>query len=260
MTQFVQGSAPGEGEQIACRGGRTGAKLCPGRSEGTCRFAPRLWAQYGCMGEERRSCGGAAPCECPLGRCLQLSGDRLVGAHRCPRQMPCAAVGVNDGIGYFRKDTVGLPQVREPGRPVDSGAQERMPKAHQSGDVEQSRLHCGIGRAGIDVQLLRCAPQQVHVADRLGGGGQQQSLCRRRQCADPLHITPLDAAGHRSGGRPPEPVGWFRLATAVGEFQQRQGVAARFGEDAVADALVCRTSSRRIQQCLGIDVVQAAEC
>ncbi len=55
------------------------------------------------------------------------------------------------------------------------------------------------------------------------------------------------------------PLDCFRVDAAVGEFQQREGIAAGLGEDAVADPLVHRAFGARVQQRAGVGVVQPAQ-
>ncbi|MGX1267908.1 hypothetical protein RKD18_001102 [Streptomyces phaeoluteigriseus] len=134
-----------------------------------------------------------------------------------------------------------------------------MPESHQSPDIEQSRRYGRPGGVRADLQKRDGASEQRRVTDRLSRGGQQQLLRRGRQRADAREVAPLDAAGHPSGTGRSGFLARFRLDAAVGEFEQCEGVAACFGENAVADPLVHRTAGRGVQQRPGVGVVQALE-
>ncbi len=87
------------------------------------------------------------------------------------------------------------------------------------------------------------------LADRLGRREQQQLPGLARQRFQLAHEALLDAADQRHRAREAEPAGVGRPAR---EFQQRQRVAGRLGEDPATYRLVERAVDRGVQQGAGV--------
>ena len=101
--------------------------------------------------------------------------------------MPRPTVGIDLGIGRLGQRAVRLPAIGQRRRPVGRGAHQRMTEPHPRTQLDQPG---GLGRrCGIpsDPELLGRAPQQGHVADRLGGRREQERLRRRRQRLETAH-------------------------------------------------------------------------
>lgn len=97
------------------------------------------------------------------------------------RAMPCPPIGIHAGIGRLGQRAMRHAAVGLGCRPVDRRAHQRMAESHASTELDQAG---GLGRGdrvGSDAESLSRAPEQRHVADRLGRRREQQLLCLERQ-------------------------------------------------------------------------------
>ena len=113
-----------------------------------------------------------------------------------------------------------------------------MPETHLGAELDQPRRLGRPGGISGNPELSRCAPQQVSVATRFGGRGQQQQLRLVRQRAK----LPVEALFQAVRERPrvgaAEPAGQLRGGQSASQFHQRERVPPRLGDDPVLHALV----------------------
>ena len=162
--------------------------------------------------------------------------------------MPGATIGIGIRIGRLGQRSMHVLAVAEVRRPVGRRADERMAEPHPDAELDQRGLLGRPARVASDPEPLGRAPQQAHVADRLGRRHQQQALRLARKRPDPLHEGLLDAAGQRPRVGKPEPARELGRRQPTRQLQQRQRVAARLGDDLIAHALVQPPRHGRRQQ------------
>jgi hypothetical protein len=173
--------------------------------------------------------------------------------------VPGAPVGVELRIGGVGQRTVHAATVRRLAGLVHGRAHQRMTKPHPGADLQQPGGLRGLGRLRIDPQVVGRAPQQRHFAGRLGSRDQQQQLRLGWQAARVAPEAVLDAARDAQRVRQFEPARQLCRLPAAGELQQRQGVAACFGDDPLTHPFIERRRDRGSQQRFGIGVGKAAE-
>ena len=157
----------------------------------------------------------------PAGRALQLGGHRLVRPRRGVGQMPRPPVSIGVRIGRLGQGPVRCPPVTGGGRLVDRGADQGMAEVHPGAELDQSSSlgrRCGVG---WDPLQLGRAPQQGHVAGRLGRGGQQQPPVSGAEATGTAGESCLRcgwpaAAGREARNRPPARPDPVRGAVAAG--------------------------------------------
>ena len=162
--------------------------------------------------------------------------------------MPGAAIGIGIRIGRLGQRSMHLLAIAKVSGPVGGRAGERMPEPHPDPEIDQRGLLGRPARATSDPELVGRAPQQAHVADRLGCRHQQQALGLARKRADPLHKGFLDAAGQRPRVGKSEPARELRGRQPTRQLQQREGVTAGLGDDLIAHVLVQPPGQGRRQQ------------
>ena len=113
-----------------------------------------------------------------------------------------------------------------------------MPEADTRSDLDQLRVFCRGERAPFDAEPVSCAPDERRVTRRLGRCQQQQPLCRLRQFTGALEIVMLELAREICGREKLEAACQLRCAHAPRQIEQSERVAAGFGDDAVADAVI----------------------
>ena len=131
-----------------------------------------------------------------------------------------------------------------------------MAEAHPPAQLDQPGvlgICCGVGRNPLPPGR---APQQGHVAGRLGRRGQQQPLRLGLQRPELPEKAGLDAAGQRPRVGQPETARQLGPAQPPGQLQQRQRVAAGLGDDPVADLGVQPPADRRGQQRARVGIPQ----
>ena len=131
-----------------------------------------------------------------------------------------------------------------------------MPEPHLRADLQQARLRGELGRLPVDAELLRRPPQQQRVPDRVGGGQVQQPARGVRERGDPPPEPVLDPARQRGGA---EAAGELGRAHVARQLEHRERVAARLGQDPLADALVDPPGDHRGQQRASVPFVEAVE-
>ncbi|CNF68500.1 Uncharacterised protein [Mycobacterium tuberculosis] len=124
---------------------------------------------------------------------------------------------------------------------LDPGADDQRPCLLGGVEVGRAQPQC---RAG--------PPQQPGVAGRVGRGEQQQEARRRGQRLQLRYQAPLDTALQRHRPGEGEPAG----AERPGQLAQRERVAARLGDQPVADPPVEDAGRREAQQLAGVGVAQ----
>ena len=90
--------------------------------------------------------------------------------------MPRAAIRIEPGIRGCRESLVRGPSLVGRRRAVDRRAQEGVAEGHPGAEREQAG---GFQRPDClepEIEALGCPPQQRWIADRLGGGDEQQPL------------------------------------------------------------------------------------
>ena len=201
---------------------------------------PRIGSQLGRSLQERRGGRDAAPTLRSAGRALQIAGHRLVEPGGRVRAMPCAPIGIRAGIGHLGQRAVDGLALGPRRRCVDRRADQGMPEAHPGPELEQLRCLRRAGRVGADAELLGRAPEERDVTGRLGCRDEEQLPRVGRKRLEAAPEAPLDPPRQWATVRQPEPSRQFGRRQATRQLQQCEGVAARFRQDAVADARVHR--------------------
>ena len=230
--------------ELGGREQRLGFLRCPRFQLGLRRGHRSRTASGGVRGQLGRSlqeCRGGrdpAPRLGPVGGALELGRHALVEARRRVRSMPRSPIGIRLGIGRRSQRAMRLLSFVQRRRPVHRRAYEGMPEPHPRTQLDQPGALRRLGRVRPDAEVLGRAPEQRDVADGLGRRRQQQPLRLRLQRPEPSQEALLDADRQRTRRGHPEPAGELGRRQPARQLQQRQRVAARLGDDAVADALV----------------------
>lgn len=134
-----------------------------------------------------------------------------------------------------------------------------MPEPNAGPELDQTRRLRRPRRGGPDPETLRSAPQQPHVADRLGSRRQEQLARLSGKPLEPAQEALLDAAGQRHLVRKRESARELRRLQPPGQLEQRKRVTARLGDDPVAYPLVQPAPDHRVQKCVGVAITQPAD-
>src|SRR4051812_33083968 len=113
-----------------------------------------------------------------------------------------------------------------------------MPESDPGSYLDQLGVFCGGERALFDAEPVSRAPDERRVADRLGPRQEPEAPRWLRQLADPLEIVILEVAREVRHSEELEAARQLRCADAARQIEQSERVAARLGDDAVADAIV----------------------
>ena len=133
-----------------------------------------------------------------------------------------------------------------------------MPEAHPRSELEQPVGDRGVRRVGADPEERGRAPHQDGLAQRLGGGEQQQAPGVVREAVEPLPEAALDPRAERGRARP-EAAGQFRRRQPARQLEEGQRVAARLRDDPVPHARVQDAGDRRGQQRARLGLGQALD-
>ena len=225
-------------EQSQCGVERTGIAVGAGR-----RQQPR--GSAGWVGRQRRGApqergGGAEPAASLRARrgALQFHGDRFVRSRRRLGQMPRTTVWVELRIGRLRQGEVHRLALLLRGRSVDRRAYERVAEHHPLADGQQPFGRVGAGRRQPDAEALGRAPHQQRVVDRLRRRHEQQQPRLLGERLEPPQEALLDPPRRPMRALQPEPARQLRCRQRPRQLQDRQRIAARLGDEPVADALI----------------------
>ena len=152
--------------------------------------------------------------------------------------MPRAAIGVGLRIGLRGQRLMYLLPVERIRRPVHRRSHQGMPEACAGAELDQARILGRPGGVAVDPEAPARAPDQRGVADRLGGGRQQQALRIARQRLHAPHEALLDAVPHRPRVQQPEPARQLRRRRPARQLQQRERVAVGLGDQPVAHPVI----------------------
>ena len=243
-------------EQAQRRVGRAGVALRHGGGEQPLGTASGLRRQHRRALEECRRRGQAPAALRAPGRALELGGDVLVGPGRGMGSVPGATIGIDFRIGGLRQGAVKLLSLLERSRPVGRRAYERMTEPHPRAELEQAGLDRRRCRLNSDSELLGCSPHQQRVADGIGRRESQQAPGLGGKRVEPAPEALLDSPRQRQRVGESEAASQLRRRQPPRQFQQRQRVAARFGDDLVADTRVKRPGKNRVQELARVCVAQ----
>jgi hypothetical protein len=207
--------------------------------------------------EERRRGGEAAARLRPHGGAFELDGHPLVRPGRGRREMPGAAVGIAAGFRHLRQGAMDVaPRLRRRG-PVRGGPRQRMAEPHPLADHQQPPGLRGLGGRRRDPEPVGRAPEQHGIADWLRRGDEQQTPRLIRQRLELSDEALLDPSAQRRLARHGEAARQLGRSQPAGQFEQRQGIAARLGDEAVAHLRVHGVANRSAQQRARVIVAQA---
>ena len=173
--------------------------------------------------------------------------------------MPRTPIGVDVRIRHLGERSVNLLPFRDRGHAVGRRAHQGMPEPHPRAELDQAGLFGRDGRARTQVELTGGSPQDRDVAEGLGGRGQEQAAGVGGQRLELAHERLLEAARQRYGAPLCEPIDQFRGRPCARQLQQREWVAARLGDDPVADPPIDRARDHRVQQRAGVGRAEAAD-
>ena len=218
------------------------------RGERTLRSPTWVGCQSDGALQERGSGGDASARLRAAGGSFQLTRDRLVGCGGGRGQMPCPTVWINFPIGRLGQCEVHTPALIDWRGSVDRGANQRMTEPHGFLDREQPIR--GVSRGNLDPEPFGCTPDEQRVADRLGGGDQQQEPRSGRNRFNSVLKALLEPSRQRlpRGVQQTETTGKLLYRQPTGQLQEREGIASRLGDDAIADPLVEPKHDARTQK------------
>jgi hypothetical protein len=163
-------------------------------------------------------------------------------------EVPCPAIGIRLRIRRLGDRAVDLPALGRRRRPVHRRPHQRVTEAHPRTELDEAgRLG---RRRGLDAhaESLGGAPQQGQIAERLRGCREQQPPRLGRQKLELPQEALLDATRERIAVEDPEPARQLSRGHPTRKFEQRERVAAGFGDDPLNDLLVEATGDRGLQQ------------
>ena len=242
----------------ARRRARRPANLACAAASARCARRRRVGGQLGRPLQERGRRRDAAARLRPLGRALQLGGDRLVGSGRRVGQVPRAPVGID---------------VRDRSPRPARGARPAGPATPPRGRRPSARADGGNapGHRARSAPPPRPAPprpapipsssaaRRSRVTSPTGSAAAMSSSCcvsagsdwtrRRKLCSIWL------ASGRASGS--PNPPASSAGVSPAGQLEQGQRVPARLGDDPVPHPLVESPRNHRVQQRASVAVARA---
>ena len=149
--------------------------------------------------------------------------------------------------------------VRQGRRAIRRRSDQRMAKPNLRADLQQLLAGRGLRRLPLDAERRRSAPEERGIPDRVGRRQQHQSLRRLRQCGYALSEVVLDMARKGSRAGQHEAAGELSGASTPRQLHQRQRIAARFGDQAVADTIIESAGDDRRQQGTRIAILKSFE-
>ena len=170
--------------------------------------------------------------------------------------MPRATIRIDVSIRHLRQRQVGRPALRPAGGPVHGRARQGMAEGHALLECQQPVRR--VDRGERDPEAFARALQEQRIADRLGGGDEQQPSRVLGEGLEPSDVALLDPSREITGFRHPEPAGQLRRRQPSGQLEQRERVPPCLREDPVANRPVQGEPHRRAQQRAGIAVDEAA--
>ena len=134
-----------------------------------------------------------------------------------------------------------------------------MTEPHARLELDQSGLDGGRRGLGPDREPLGCSPDQRRLAHGIRRRELQQAPRRGRKTVEPPPEALLDPSRQRHRAGEPEPARQLGGRHAPRQLQQRQGVAARLGDDLVPDTGVKGPGEGRVQQRSRVVFAQALD-
>ena len=172
--------------------------------------------------------------------------------------MPGAAVGIGLGIGGLGQRLMDLLAVGHGGRPVCRRTQQRMTEPHPGTELDETRGQGGAGRVDPESESPGRAPQQGDVAERFGRRRQQEASRLGGQWLELPDEALLDPVRQRLEVRRAESARQLRRRQPTRQLQQSKRVAARLGDDPVADAFIQAPGDGGMQQRRCVTLIQPA--
>ena len=217
------------------------------------RSAPaRVGRQLGRALQERRGGRDAAARLGPAGRPLQLAGHLLVGPGgrvrrdaRPADRGPAARRSPRPARDGRRGARARAPPGRRPSAPADAGTaparRSRPGPPPAAGSAASSPIpsRSAARHSSVTSPTGSAAASSSRRCVSAGSGSSR----RRKLCSIRLRQRP------RAGQ--PEPAGQLRRGQPARQLEQRERVAARLGDDPIADPRVERPGDRRVQQRAG---------
>jgi hypothetical protein len=111
-----------------------------------------------------------------------------------------------------------------------------MTKSHPRAELDQPLLDRRSLRLSTDAEELRSPPDQQRVADRICSGQHQQPPRLLGQTLELAAVALLDSTRQRRRTRETEPTRQLHRRQPPRQFQQRQGIAPGFTDDAIPHA------------------------
>ena len=114
----------------------------------------------------------------------------------------------------------------------------------------------GVSRGNLDPEPFGCTPDEQWVTDRLGGGDEHQAPRSGRNRLNSVSKALLEPSRQRlpRGVQQTKTTGKLLDRQPTGQLQEREGVASRLSDDAIADPLVEPEHDARTQKRAGVAV------
>ena len=162
-------------------------------------------------------------------------------------------------VGGLGERAVNGVAFRECGRPVGGRTNERVPEPHPCTELEQPHLGGRPRSLGRDSELFGGAPYQHRLTDRVGRCQHDQPSGVLREHLETSPEALLDGVGQRHRTRHREAARQLGGRRSARQFEQRQRVAARLGDDPLAHDRVDRPRECRGEQGAGVGAVESLE-
>jgi hypothetical protein len=204
--------------------------------------------------KKRCRCGQPAARLRSLSRALELSGNLVVGAGCRTGEMPRPSVWVRGGVGCGGERAVHSAAITSGRLAVRGGTCEGMWKFDPSADRQHLGVDRGVDCREIEPQYSDGAAEQLRTADRLRCSDKDTELRVSRKLPKSVEVAAFDLSGDRKVLGQSEAAGEGRSVPGTREFEQRERVAATFGDDLVAYVWVERTLNRAAQERARVEI------
>ena len=191
---------------------------------------------------------------------LKLGGDFFVWSGGRQGTVPGPASRVGAGVGGVCQGLVGDSSLFRRGCLVDNRPHQGMAEEHPQAQRHESVILSGDRGIGRDTELRRGVPCQHRIPGRVRRRDQQEPLGFRGQGLVAAQETSLKFSRQPRHARNGETARQLVRRQPAGQFQQRQRVAARLGDDLVTYLAVhAARPDHRVQQHPRVTVGQAAD-
>jgi hypothetical protein len=125
-------------------------------------------------------------------------------------------------------------------RAVGGGSDKWVCELHAPTQLQQTRVHCSVGRGHVDAERFGGTVQQQRIAQWFRGRGEHQQLRLGGEQVETSDVVLFDLADDWLAVRQPEPAGEVCHVPAARKLKQRKRIAVALGDDLEADSRIER--------------------